>query len=156
MKTKKIFCVFGICILIFLALGACITSGGLTYEEAFKRNWDIDLPENMTQQLNESDSDRFGGGGDGIRYAVYSAIEEPAAFIEDFNKERDEEFENTVTKTIDAAQFDVPENFLPDWEAEYYWKHTGKGTSEIRKYWHNLYIIYFPDTLTFVFCQYFM
>ena len=150
-----IFCIcriVGISVLMLFCFSACELVFGprktRTFEEAFKINWGIDLPENMKIEFSKSEA-----GRDGLRYSVLKAETEPTEFIADFSIERDEGLENRENLLISKAEFKVPESFLPDWEAVYYWKHTGKGYSKSRIYWDNLYMLYFPGSLTFIILQ---
>ena len=161
-KSKRIARVCGIIVILILAiflLSACsLFRKQKSFESVFFNNWGIVLPENMELEFSKSEPGPF---GEGTRYAVLRPQTEPTEFIADFLRERDEEFENAVNKRISGAEYEIPENFLPDWEAEYFWKHVGKNLVPdtyghgVILYGNNLYMIYFPDSLMLVICQHF-
>lgn len=153
-KKKKpmifwIVCFFGVIVLAFTGLYTCRRR--YTYEEAFKLNWGIDLPENMERLFHGSDSEGLAGQGDGKRYTVFQLKVEPTDFIADFLKEKNEEFESSF-----IVPFEISENCIPDWEDKYYWKHSGKNmilNSEPIRYFDNLYMFYFPNSLRLIIYQ---
>ncbi len=155
MKNKKsvsfrICCIIGLTVLLIFGLGACWNR--MTFEEAFKSNWEIDLPKNMVKEYNKSDSAGLAGQGDGTRYTVFKLEAEPTNFLTDFSSKKDKNFESNVNKA--TSQFGIPENFLPDWDAEYSWKHVGKNYwEEYGFYGDNLYMIYIPNSLRLICCE---
>ena len=146
--------IVGISALLIFGLSACWK--GMTYAEAFKRNWEIDLPENMERLFYKSDSQGLAGQGDGMRYAVHVFEVEPTDFLTDFSREKDEKFEESVNNHISWTPLEIGEGFLPDWETGYYWKHVGKHYREVEDsgyYAYNLYMIFYPDSLRLICCE---
>lgn len=153
----RICCLVGISALILFAFGACgeIVLIRRDYAEVFLNNWGIVLPGDMTEEFRKSEDNW--GPGDGTRYAVFKLTEEPADFIADFSKEKDEEIENKVNRHLLYAQFNIPKNFLPVWGSSYYSKHIEKEFrySDIGIVLDHCYLIYSPGSFRLMICQYF-
>lgn len=155
---KKVFTpsiIMGILMLIIASFVGC-QSYSVTYQEAFMSNWGIELPQNLTEEFNESERHPR---GEGIRYAVFKTDETDevmAVFLADFSREKSIEFENRVEDSFKLASFAIPEDHLPDWSVEYYWRHIGKHLVDIfetETYHDNLYMVYFPETNLLKICQ---
>lgn len=144
-------CVF-ITIILMMNLCGCDKASGII--NAIKSNWKIELPEKLSLEFSKNE-----GPGDGLRYAVFKSESEPMEFLADFSREENQEFKNDVDSYMSRASFEVPENFLPDWESEYFWKHVGKNLRDGRdpiEYFDNMYMIYFPNSLKLIICQFFL
>ncbi len=140
-------------------LNACIEYPK-PWSQVIEISWDISLPKNMTMEFH-TQTESF--NGDGVRYTVFYLIEDSADFLEDFSRESIGSVETKIDQIIDgtyqinqiAESLGIPENFLPNWNAEYFWKYIGKNYREPYGYNDELYIIYFTDSKSFIFCEHF-
>lgn len=148
--------IISIVILLMSVLSACGGSASTadSVAEMFENRWGFNLPHDM--QLEYYESERI-WSGDGINYAVFKVKAVPANLIADFSKNKDEEFASTVNGLTDETQYEIPDNLLPDWESKYLWKHmvdhpVGSGHNPTR-FFRNIYLIYFLDTLRLIICE---
>lgn len=118
-------CVFGIPVVLaatllvvtfcgYAAFGSACRADR-SYQEVFYANWEVQLPAAMTELYHESE-DSF--RGDGIRYTVFS-VDAPDEYFAGFKDERWDKFETAFDGYVKSSGFDIPENYLPDFEKPY-------------------------------------
>lgn len=134
-------------LILVISMGSsCVIFQKITIEdvaERLKNDWEIELPENSELIYTTK---HLGFTGDGKRYYVVDFKEESVEFIENFNTERDEEFENHVKTWIEeiilVTETEIPVEYKPDLEKEYLWQYIEKEKPK-----DDLYLLFYPDSL---------
>lgn len=113
MRTLRVVPVLFIFGLLLLGI-AC--SGEKSYAENFQDNWGIDLHTNAVPVYHAQRD--VGLQGDGQRYTVYEyeSFDVLADTVE-WERGPGATAEDTVAAILAASEFDVPGQFLPDWNA---------------------------------------
>ena len=164
MKTiKKILTIllsFLLMLCISVSLFGCAAIKEKEARSRIKNLFDVEVPKDAKMVYNyyQSWQESFG-------YSVFIFEQEPTDWLNEskFLKEKDEKFESKAKKTVDnyfefskrATPEDteflgngltvLPEEYLPDFEKEYWWKEYK------REEWDCISLIYIPEKLMLVF-----
>jgi len=139
LKGFKIIAVVGAGIAIMLATAGCFWRGNSCWSYFYEQRYGISLPRNMEMLFNYSS---LGWFGEGSSYTVFQLSENIANFdsifegVEfDIRYRNREEFIDGFRRFIGRRYENIPEEFRPDFEKEFYWG---------PQYATGLRIMYFP------------
>lgn len=158
-----------ICNIVIVCLFSVLLSGcsfSRTELECIELNWGIYLPSEVEEVYSESE-ETF--SGDGTRYTVVFLQEESLYYVDDFYTSKNSFFEEAVDYWTGKMEFEVPEEYLYDWEVEYSWKYFGRDsyseevtegleTDEVfyLNYFKDMYMIFYPETSRMIIVQHFI
>ena len=110
------------------------------YSRRLYLRWFIELPETAEELYND------GGTLKGMHYAAF-ALDFESEFLSDFTDEQNEECKLLVTAQLSAADFPVPEEYLPDFDADFICRHFGGKRLPFEKHEDGEgYMMYFPQS----------
>jgi hypothetical protein len=125
------------------------------YRYAMRINWDVSIPSSgkFTFQLSDQ------GWNDSTQYAVIAYEKSQSKFLSEFQSTKNTEMEEYINNGLDglvyvakndpkndyADDWEIPKEYLPDWEQIYCWKSFSKNSNDYMYIWYcegnkNLYI----------------
>ena len=140
--------------LLMLCMSVNLVGCSQYREEKYARKrvvtyFDIEVPQKAKMAYNYYEMWQEAMG-----YTVFTFEKEPTAWLREsgFHKEQDEEFESVADdKTNRFFEFSkrtdniLSEEYVPDFEKEYFWKEYTEGKSD------TIFLIYLPEKLMLVF-----
>jgi hypothetical protein len=160
MKIKHI-----VSLILILSFAILLTSCTEKTEESefirlLKFSWSVDLPNDFELLYTENGQDSF------IRYAVLKFNEEPNDFMNklEFNTDENSNFIDSFELLLNQVNdYDIPDEFLPDWQNEYTWIHLVTRSSNSKtptinysedlgdiSAWDHMYMIYDIESYTLI------
>ena len=165
MKTVKIVLTVGLSVLLMLCINISLVGCAGTKEKAARSRingyFDIEVPKEAKMVY-----DYYQSWQESTGYTVFLFEQEPTDWLNEsgFLKEKDEEFELKTKEAVDryfefskqAEPEDtaflgsgltiLPEEYLPDFEKEYWWKERKRDDA-----WDSVALIYVPEKFMLVF-----